>query len=193
MTLKRILIIAPLCLIIVLVQSYFWVPTYEEQTTGNPDRQTKFIDASIGDAKLLNPTLNADTASSQITDLVFDGLLDFDENLKLRGRIATDWEISEVAYLFVLETEQFPDGQSVSAQKLEDRIRNALLSEDFATVASNLVELNQIPAQTSVHQLTLTGDDGKPETSEARIAPAFRFAWNLRSANAPAESPSSRC
>ena len=49
MGLKRILIFAPLVLLAVLLQSFFWVPTYERQTTGNPERLSKFIDASIGE------------------------------------------------------------------------------------------------------------------------------------------------
>ena len=53
-----------------------------------------------GDAKILNPILNADTASSGIVALVFDGLLDLDENLNLRGRLATDWQVSEEAYSY---------------------------------------------------------------------------------------------
>src|SRR5262245_55660201 len=99
MMLKRLLIIIPLLLIILLLQSYFWVPTYEKQTTGNPHRAQTYIEGSIADAKLLNPILNADGASSAIVSYVFEGLLDLDENLNLRGRLATDWQITENAYL----------------------------------------------------------------------------------------------
>jgi len=94
MKIKWFLILAPTLLSLGLLQSYFWVPSYETQTKGNPDRMTKFISASIADAKILNPILNADGASSQITDFVFEGLLDYDENLNLRGRLATDWRIT---------------------------------------------------------------------------------------------------
>ena len=94
MGLKKILILAPIVLTLVLLQSYFWVPTYESQTKGNPERTQKFIEASIGDAKILNPILNADTSSSRIAGLIFEGLLDYDENLNLRGRLATVWDIS---------------------------------------------------------------------------------------------------
>ncbi|RKZ79562.1 MAG: peptide ABC transporter substrate-binding protein, partial [Candidatus Parabeggiatoa sp. nov. 1] len=101
MKIKWFLILAPALLSLGLIQSYFWVPTYETQTKGNPERAWKFIEASIGDAKMLNPILNADSASSQIVGFVFEGLLDLDENLKLRGRLATDWTITETAYLIV--------------------------------------------------------------------------------------------
>src|SRR5262245_31038224 len=126
MTLKRLLIIIPVLLIAVLLQSYFWVPTYEKQTTGNPQRSRKYIDASIGDAKILNPILNADTASSGITGYVFEGLLDLDENLNLRGRLATDWQITENAYLLVNPHKHFPDGTPVTGPELVQRITQAL-------------------------------------------------------------------
>ena len=76
MRLKRWLLLAPLLLTVFLLQSYFWVPTYEKQATGNPDRLVTYIEGSIGDAKILNPILNADSASSSIVGYVFEGLLD---------------------------------------------------------------------------------------------------------------------
>jgi hypothetical protein len=42
------------------------VPTYEQQTRGNPKRLGGYIAGSIGDASLLNPILSADSASSNI-------------------------------------------------------------------------------------------------------------------------------
>ncbi|MGD9308432.1 MAG: hypothetical protein PVG51_04800, partial [Desulfosarcina sp.] len=97
MTLRRFLIMAPVCVSFVLVVSYFWVPTYEEQTRGNPDRLVQFITTSSGDASMLNPILSADSASSQINGLVFEGLIDRDENLQFRGRVAHSWKIYEHA------------------------------------------------------------------------------------------------
>ena len=72
---RTVLILAPLLVILFLLQSYFWVPTYEDQTRGNPDRLNEYITASIGDAAILNPILSSDSASSAIENLVFDGLL----------------------------------------------------------------------------------------------------------------------
>ncbi len=104
MNTRRLLILAPLVLIVILLQSYFWVPTYEQQTRGNPARLTEYITASIGDASLLNPILSADSASSAIGDLVFEGLVDRDEELRFRGRVASHWEIYEEAYFYVNES-----------------------------------------------------------------------------------------
>jgi len=103
MTVKRILIAAPLVLLVFLLQSFFWVPTYEQQTRGNPERLDQYITASIGDASLLNPILSADSASSQIESMVFEGLIDRDKDLSFRGRLAESWEVSERAYFYVNE------------------------------------------------------------------------------------------
>jgi ABC-type transport system substrate-binding protein len=101
MVIKRVLIVLPILIFVILLQSFFWVPTYDEQVKGNPHRLEEFITASIGDAKILNPILNADSASSAIVEQVFDGLIDRDENLRFRGRLAESWKIYEEAYFYV--------------------------------------------------------------------------------------------
>jgi hypothetical protein len=58
MTVRRILIYTPIVVVIFLLQSYLWVPTYEEQSRGNPYRLNEYITASIGDAHILNPVLS---------------------------------------------------------------------------------------------------------------------------------------
>ena len=79
---RKVLILIPFLVILFLLQSYFWVPTYEDQTRGNPDRLNEYITASIGDASVINPILSSDSASSTIQDLVFEGLIDRDEDLR---------------------------------------------------------------------------------------------------------------
>ena len=127
MFVKRLLLFIPLTLVLFLLQSYFWVPTYEHQAAGNPDRLVTYIEASSGDAKILNPILNADSASSNIVSHVFEGLLDLDEDLKLRGRLATDWQITEQAYLLVNPHHRFPDGSEVTGSELFRKIHEAVL------------------------------------------------------------------
>ncbi len=130
MTIRRILIFAPLALIAFLLQSYFWVPSYEEQTKGNPDRLSEYITASIGDASLLNPILSTDTASSTIESMVFEGLIDRDEELRFRGRLATHWEVFEQAYFYINESAVLPDRQSSSAQNVLRLINEARRDSD---------------------------------------------------------------
>jgi len=108
MTTKRVLILAPILLSLVLLQSYFWVPTYEQQARGNPQRLNEYITGSIGDASLLNPILSADSASSTIEAMVFEGLIDRDEQLRFRGRLASSWEVYEEAYFYVNKAIRVP-------------------------------------------------------------------------------------
>ena len=74
MRIKRLLLFLPLALTALLLQSYLWVPTYDKQATGNPDRLVTYLEGSIGDAKILNPILNADSASAGIVSQVFEGV-----------------------------------------------------------------------------------------------------------------------
>ena len=118
MGVKRFLILAPFLLLLILLQSYFWVPSYEEQTRGNPGRLKEFITASIGDASLLNPILSADSASSDIQSKVFEGLIDLDENLEYRGRLATSWDISEQAAFCVRPEMPIPGQGAMGPEEL---------------------------------------------------------------------------
>jgi peptide/nickel transport system substrate-binding protein len=53
-----------------------------------------FVVSSIGDARRLNPVIANDSASGMINDLVFNGLVKYDRNIKLIGDLAERWAIS---------------------------------------------------------------------------------------------------
>ena len=106
------------------MQSFFWVPTYDKQASGNPKRLIKYIQGSSGDAQILNPILSADTSSSTINDLIFDGLIDLDEDLKYRPRLAKSWSQYEEAYLSINLTWFLP-GMNVA--KSADKWSNILV------------------------------------------------------------------
>jgi peptide/nickel transport system substrate-binding protein len=125
MTTRRVLIFAPTIIVLILLQSYFWVPTYDQQTRGNPERLHEYIAASIGDASILNPTLSADSASSDINSMVFEGLIDRDENLHFRGRLATSWKVNEEAYFCVNESADIPGLGKAGAEEIANLIRGA--------------------------------------------------------------------
>ena len=115
MTIRKILIINPILVIFFLLQSYFWVPTYEEQSQGNPDRLKEYISGSIGDAAILNPILSADSASNDIESKVFEGLIDRDKDLRFRARLATSWKIYEEAFFYINERASIPQLGKASA------------------------------------------------------------------------------
>lgn len=173
MRLKRFLIGAPIVLVLVLAQSYFWAPTYESQTKGNPDRVVKFIEASIGDAKILNPILHADTSSGRIAGLVFEGLLDLDEDLNLRGRLATDWSITEVAYLTVNDSATFPDGAPVTLAALQTRVQAAIARD--AVLRDLVVRIEPLAPERRTEILSIPGKTPRTTTAHINLPVRLRF------------------
>lgn len=119
MIIKRLLIFLPLAVVLFLIQSYLWVPTFSDQVKGSERRLTQYIQGSIGDAQILNPILHSDTTSGAIVDHVFDGLIDRDKNLRYRGRLATSWQIYEEVYFI-------PKPGGPSAETLKERIQAAV-------------------------------------------------------------------
>jgi ABC-type transport system substrate-binding protein len=132
MTTKRILIFAPLVLTLILIQSYFWVPTYEQQARGNPGRLREFINASTGDATILNPILSAESASSEIEEKVFEGLIDRDQDLRFRGRLATGWKIYEDAFFYVNETAAVAGAGQPTPRQVVDLLKNFKKKKDLS-------------------------------------------------------------
>jgi ABC-type transport system substrate-binding protein len=170
MWLKRLLIIVPLFFTIALVQSFLWVPTYNKQAAGNPNRLRTYVEASIADAKILNPTLNADTASSGIVALVFDGLLDYDDKLALRGRLATDWQITEEAFLLINPGKRLANGALASGAELMGQIQSAVGSGKFPELKKNIRQMRLLPAEDRVTRLGLPEKPGgKAKITEVEI------------------------
>jgi ABC-type transport system substrate-binding protein len=153
MTTKRILLLAPLVLTLILIQSYFWVPTYEQQARGNPNRLNEYINASIGDATILNPILSAESASSEIEGRVFEGLIDRDEDLRFRERLATRWKINEEAFFYVNEKATAGGIGQLAAQQIIDLLENYKKREDLSLPAlkktlANIKSISLIPQRT---------------------------------------------
>ena len=158
-----LLIAVPAVALLALAQSHLWIPTYEEQTRATPKRLTRFIEASSSDALILNPILNADTASARIVDLVFEGLLDLDEDLKLRGRLAERWDLNEWASIAIDTDDLFPDGTPVTAARLEQRVLAHVRSQP---ALSGLVRSTRSePGSTLERSIELPGaDDSRTAT-----------------------------
>jgi len=134
-----------------LLQSYFWVPTYEEQSRGNPNRLNEYITASIGDASILNPILSADSASSQIESMVFEGLIDRDEALNFRGRLATSWRIHEEAFFYVNEEIDIHGYGKLRAKEVIELLKGAKagdlkISNKTKASLDNIRDISIIPA-----------------------------------------------
>ena len=111
---KRFLVFTPIGIAFFLFQSLFWAPTYDGQAQKNPNRLLQYIEGSIGEASILNPVLSADGASSDINSLIFDGLIDLDDELNFRPRLAKSWNEYEEAYL-VLDYDFEFDGNRLNS------------------------------------------------------------------------------
>jgi len=183
MRVKRILILAPTLVGLFLLQSYFWVPTFEDQVKGDPGRLTRYIETSIGDASILNPTLAADSASAAINNLVFEGLIDRDLDLSFRGRLAEAWEIFEEAYLTVDETQRLPDGAPATADGLLRYLERVRAAGEPALKLVRRVEL--LLGRSSVEQIEVTepGPEGRKPVKrqvEVTVRQPPRIKFTLR-------------
>lgn len=169
MFIKHFLIYLPLGLTLFLVQSFFWVPTYDKQAVGNPDRLLRYIHSSTGDAQTLNPILSTDTASSSINELVFEGLLDLDDKLNYRPRLATGWSQYEEAY-FTVNPAYKVNGRVVGdATAWAALIRSSLASNTdwVANIRSvEVVPAREIKASVKVPQLDANGKQEKGKMLE---------------------------
>jgi ABC-type transport system substrate-binding protein len=172
---KLALLVAPTLVGLFLLQSYFWVPTFDDQARGDPGRLTRYISASIADAGYLNPTLAADTASSEVTGLVFEGLIDRNLDLTFRGRVAEAWRIFEEAYLFADETVRLGDGTPGRGEALLGRLRAARAAGAPALRAVEAMEL--LPAETETVQVPppAPGPGAAAVAATVRRPPRIKF------------------
>jgi ABC-type transport system substrate-binding protein len=153
MNTRRFLIFAPTLVTLVLLISFFWVPSYDEQTRGNPDRLRQFITAAGGDANLLNPVLAADSTSGQISGLVFEGLLDYDENLNFRGRVARSWRIYEHAYFYVNAKTATARWGQVDGPTLVEKLSESL--RQGGETWRHVTEITLLPPETTTRTIPL--------------------------------------
>ncbi|MBN2035063.1 MAG: peptide ABC transporter substrate-binding protein [Deltaproteobacteria bacterium] len=166
LTTRRILILVPLFVTLFLVQSYFWVPGYEQQATGNPERLGEYISASIGDASILNPILSSDSASSAVESMVFEGLIDRDENLNFRGRLAISWKIYEEAFFYINKEADIPGlGKAGPEEMLRYLLgvkeRQIPIDERIRPSIDNIMEITVIPPEDFIVSRPEEGPAGK--------------------------------
>jgi ABC-type transport system substrate-binding protein len=172
---KFALLAAPTLTSLVLLQSYLWVPRFEDQARADPGRLTRYISASIADASILNPVLSADSASSEVNDQVFEGLIDRDLDLSFRGRIAESWRILEEAYLFADERLSLPDGRAATAATLRDRV---LAAKASGLVALDAVEI--LPPETRTESVELAAPGAKPGQPKRAVPVTVRRPGRLK-------------
>ena len=122
----------------------------------------------LGDAAILIPILSADSASSEIEGKVFEGLIDRDEDLNFRGRLATGWRIYEEAYFYINATADIPGRPfEPGPQAIVELLQNSKQKENLAPPAlkqtlDNIRSISLIPPHTyTLTKLNKTSPDAK--------------------------------
>ncbi|MBI4962421.1 MAG: peptide-binding protein [Desulfomonile tiedjei] len=80
------------------------------------------IRGSIGDASVLLPVLVSDSASGEITGLIYNGLVRYDKDIKLEGDLAEKWDISDdklTIRFFLRKDVKWQDGTPFTSKDVE--------------------------------------------------------------------------
>ncbi len=99
--------------------------THTSPSTANslePAYGDMIIRGSIGDASVLLPVLASDSASFEVTGLIYNGLVKYDKDILLQGDLAARWEISDdkLRIRFVLRPGvRWHDGAPFTAKDVE--------------------------------------------------------------------------
>jgi peptide/nickel transport system substrate-binding protein len=89
---------------------------------GQPVYGDMMVEGTIGDASVLVPGLAADSASGEVNNLVYTGLVRYDKDIKLKGDLAEKWDISDDnrKITFHLRKDvKWHDGQPFTAKDVE--------------------------------------------------------------------------
>ncbi len=92
------------------------------QTSETPVTGDAFVTASIGEPTNLIPFFASDTASAEISRLVFNGLVKYDKDLRLVGDLASSWEAKDggLRIIFHLRKDvRWQDGAPFTAADVE--------------------------------------------------------------------------
>lgn len=116
------------------------------QEESRPVTGDTYVEASLGDPSRLNPLLASDSASGSVNGYLFNGLVKYDQDLKLVGDLAESWEVRRggLEILFHLRKNvSWHDGVAFTAndvvftyQRLIDPKVMTPYGSDFALVKS---------------------------------------------------------
>ena len=106
--------------------------------------------------------------------MVFEGLIDRDEALHFRGRLATSWEVYEEAFFYVHDSASIPGAGKADAIQIKELIKNAKrenVSQDSGLKASldNIKEISVIPPREFSETRSKKAPKGDQEKTEVKI------------------------
>jgi len=169
---KWVLLALPIAILVLLLQSAFWVPTLASQGKGDPRRLLTFIQAQVGDIKRLNPVVSNDYSALQfMSSNLFEGLVWADENFGVAPKLAESWDVSEDAYIAILPERRLPDGAPATARVLLERIDRAR-REGLGGVERSIVGVSVVAAELRAETETVlvTNAKGKEEPADVEMS-----------------------
>ncbi len=92
------------------------------ETANKPAYGDMIIRGTIGDASVLLPVLASDSASFDITGLIYNGLVKYDKDIRLVGDLADKWEISDdklTIRFFLRKDVKWQDGKPFTTKDVE--------------------------------------------------------------------------
>ena len=114
---KKTLKILKLPIILVAFLFFFILPQAYGEDYGDA-----IVSASIADARNLLPMLASDSASSEISGMVFNGLVKYDKDINLVGDLAQSWEVQEGGLVIIFHLRRgvrWQDGIIFTARDVE--------------------------------------------------------------------------
>lgn len=97
-------------------------PSFEQRVSGGADDKPAYGDAvvegTIGEPTILIPMLASDSASHNVSGLIFNGLVKYDTDLSVIGDLAESWDISKDGLVITFHLRkgvQWADGVEFSA------------------------------------------------------------------------------
>jgi peptide/nickel transport system substrate-binding protein len=154
---KRIVVyILALFCVVAVIQIFF--KGEKRQNSGG----STLIKAGIADASYLNPVLATDSASGEINDLVYNGLVKYDKDLNLVGDLAESWEVSEdkLKIIFYLRKGvKWHDGEEFDSEDVEFTY-NILKDPETRTPYSS--KYDRVKSFTATDKYTVVVEYDKP-------------------------------
>jgi peptide/nickel transport system substrate-binding protein/oligopeptide transport system substrate-binding protein len=146
----------------------------------------RFPLVNIDDIATFNPALVTDVPSAQAIDMVFNGLVRFDDNLQIQPELAQSWEQSSdgLQWTFHLRPNlTFSDGSPLTSKDVAYSIDRALQPAIKSTISLNYLaliqdadKLNAGKIKTIIGDSILTPDSSTVVLKAARKAAYFLYA-----------------
>ena len=114
-TLRLFLYGIPAALLVLLVTAFV------NATFLSVAKKNEMSIGTLGEPSTLNPIQQADSASTQVGSLIFNGLIKYNQNLEIVGDLATKWELSqETTFQFATEEEAIRATDILNAARAGD-------------------------------------------------------------------------